>query len=328
MRKTKIIATYGPSLNGKLNTVVDKIDILRINFSHNNEQTWNEMKDEIRSAIKKSGRDIKLLADLPGPKVRVGLLKTGVVITKGEEVCFEYGAAEGSGAIPINYENLYCDAKKGAVIIIGDGEPRLKIDKVFGKRIICKALESGTIGSKKGLWLSGAHMTIQNPTEADLRLGAFAKKEGFDYIAISFVTSGAQIKELRKVIGKTPLIAKVEQELGVKNIDDIAKNSEIVMVARGDLGLDFPIEKVPEAQRKIAEAAKRNGKPFAIATQVLTSMINSPFPTRAEVNDIATGVLSGASYIMLSEETTLGKYPMKALEVLDLVICETEKQQS
>lgn len=325
MRRTKIIVTHGPSLHAVLKEVVDKIDVIRINFSHNNEQSWLATKGELLRAIGGPRRKIKLLADLPGPKVRIGTLQKDVVVQVGQEVCFGHSKKPVSGIVPVNYENLYKDAKKGAIIIIGDGEPRFRIERISGKKIYAIALADGVIGSRKGVSLSGANISLPVPTEEDLRLAKFVAAEGFDYIAQSFVRSADQIDVLRNTIGGGFIISKIEQREAVTNIDEIAKNSDMLMVARGDLGLDMPIEQVPLCQRKIIESAKRNKKPVVIATQVLTSMINSPIPTRAEVNDIATGVLSGADYIMLSDETTIGKYPTKVIEVLWKTIAETER---
>jgi pyruvate kinase len=325
MRRTKIIATYGPSLHRHLAEACKKVDVIRVNFSHNNEETWAAMKEHVVRTIKDSGRKITLLADLPGPKVRVGLLDESIHVKTGEEVCFGYAQTKLDGFVPVNYEGLYRDAKKGATIIIGDGEPRFRIERILGKKIYATALANGAIGSKKGVSLSGASISLPVPTVEDIRLADFLAGEGFGWMAISFVRDAAQVDELRKHAGKDSIVSKIERREAIENIDEIAKRSDILMVARGDLGLDMKMEEVPMAQRKIIEAAKRHRKPVIIATQVLTSMIENPIPTRAEVNDIASGVLSGADYIMLSDETTIGKHPLEAIDVLDRVITEIEK---
>ena len=318
MRRTKIIITYGPSLHadGALEQVIPKIDVIRINFSHNNEKSWLAMKQRVLDAIGASGRDIKILADMPGPKVRIGELESGIKVAVGEQVSFSYAKNAAPGAIPVNYENLYMDAREGAMIIIGDGEPRFKINSIRDKNIHTTALTSGIVGSKKGLGLSGASMNLQVPTDEDVRLGKFAKQEEFDYMALSFVRSAEQIDTFRKEVGGAFIISKVERGDAVDNINTIAMHSDAIMVARGNLGLDIPFEEVPVAQIKIMEAAKRHGKPVIVATQVLTSMIANPIPTRAEVNDIANNVLNEADYIMLSDETTTGKYPVEAVNAL------------
>ncbi len=327
MRRTKIIATYGPSLASPevLSEAMKQVDVLRINFSHKDEKSWERIKPAVLKAIADSGRDVKLLADLCGPKVRLGPLEKDMPVTKGDEVFFEYDPDPRSGSIPVNYDGLCRDAKAGAVIIIGDGEPRFVVEGVEQNRIRCTALSTGEVKSKKGIWLSGAQINIQNPTDTDTRIAKFVKSEGFDYLALSFVVAADQIERLKSAAPGMPVIAKIEQGKGVANIDAIAKVSDIIMVARGDLGLDMPLERVPWAQRRIIEGAKRNGRPFVIATQALISMLNSTIPTRAEVNDIANGVLSGADYLMLSEETAAGKYPLEAIALLGRVITETEK---
>ncbi len=326
MNRTGIIVTYGPSLHGEVfKRIVDKIDVLRINFSHNNEESWLAMRDRVLESVGGRGRRIKLMADLPGPKVRVGALQRDIEVKNGEEVCFGYTKKAAEGIVPVNYENLHKDAKEGATIIIGDGEPRFRIDRVSRGKIYTTALSVGCIGSKKGVSLSGAAISLAVPTEEDMRLAKFASAEGFDFVALSFVRSADQVDALRKHCGGCRIISKIERRSAVADIDEIAKRSDMLMVARGDLGLDMRIEEVPMAQRKIIESAKRHGKPVVIATQVLTSMINSPIPTRAEVNDIASGVLSGADYIMLSDETTIGRHPVEAVDVLHRVITEIGK---
>jgi pyruvate kinase len=186
---------------------------------------------------------------------------------------------------------------------------------------------TGEVVSRRGVSLSGANITLQVPTDDDRRLAKFAKGEKFDYIAMSFVRSADQIAQLRKDIGKAFIISKIERADAVEDADDIAAHSDAVMVARGDLGLDLPVEEVPIAQIKIMAAAKRNKKPVIVATQVLLSMLSSPIPTRAEVNDIANSVLNGADYIMLSEETARGDHPVEAVETLDRAIRAIEKYQ-
>lgn len=326
MKDVKIIATYGPSLAapGVLLEAMKRIDVLRVNFSHNDERSWDQMEAQVLKAIEDSGREVKLLADLCGPKIRLGAFGDDVMVKKGDKVYFEYSPKAKSDSIPVGYENLYKDAIPGATIIIGDGEPRFEVDKVEGKRIRCISLSTGEVKQKKGIWMGGAHISIPNPTETDLRIAKFVEEEGFDYLALSFAVNSEQIRTLRKVARRMPIIAKVESRLAVRNIDDIAKEADMIMVARGDLGLDMPFEDVPAAQREIIAGAKRNGKQFIVATQALINMVNAPIPTRAEVNDMANGVLSGADYLMLSEETAAGKYPLEAIDIMERTIRATE----
>jgi pyruvate kinase len=326
MRRTKIIVTYGPSLHadGILEEAFKTIDVLRINFSHNTEQSWSMIRRRVMAAIKASGREIKLLADLPGPKVRVGALDKDIPVKSGEEVCFGYTPGKDNGIVPVNYRGLSKDAREGAALVLGDGEPRFRIEKVSRDRVYAVALTSGRIMSRKGVSLSGASISLPVPTADDLRIARALNSE-FDYLALSFVRSPEQVDEIRKCSGGCGIISKIERRDAVACADEIARRSDMLMVARGDLGLDMRIEEVPKAQRTIIEAAKRSGKPVIVATQVLTSMVNGTMPTRAEVNDIASSVISGADYIMLSDETSVGAHPLEAIEVLDTVITEIER---
>ncbi|MDE1762065.1 MAG: pyruvate kinase [Candidatus Micrarchaeota archaeon] len=312
MIRTKIIVTYGPSISAPpvLRRVIKHADIIRINFSHGNKAEWIDAVKRIRQTSKEMGKDVALFADLPGPKVRVEGITAPIQLKRGDEVRF------GKGGIRLSYGSFHKDARKGAVIEIGDGSARLHVKEIRGSTVISRALEEGVISNRKGVTLLGLSMDLRAPTETDLELAKFASMLGFDFVGISFVRSARDIRELRKASGNAWIIAKIEQREAVRNIDEIARAADAVMVARGDLAEQVSLEHIPDVQRTIIGAARDAGKPVIVATQLLTSMINNPMPTRAEVNDIASAVREGADCLMLSDETIIGKYPEAAVNFL------------
>lgn len=315
MNRTKIIITYGPSLENMdvLKSVLAYADIVRINLSHGNPESWLIYAQNVRAVSKELGRKILLLADLPGPKIRIGKLDKPINVKEGDVVIFS--SAPATGHVPVEYKDLHKDAVPGLTMSIGDGYLKFGIGKVEGKRVICVALDSGKIESKKGINFKGLGSTAKTPTKEDLKLAKFALSNKFNWVAESFVHSAQDVKKLRKA-GKAFVVAKIERESAVSDIESITKEANAVMVARGDLAFDIGIENVPVAQIKILNASRKSKKPVIIATQVLASMIDFSMPTRAEVDDIANSVVNGANYIMLSDETAVGKYPIKAVETL------------
>ena len=310
--KTKIIATYGPALEnaGVLGKALKYADIIRINFSHGSKAKWSEYVDTIRHEAKRSGRKTLLLADLPGPKIRFGKITREIEVKPGDEIIIGYNK---KGAIPIEYD-ISAEARRGSTILVGDGYLKLSISKVRKGLITCRALNNGRISSKKGVSMSGMRRIV-SPTPEDMELAEFAKSEGFDWIGLSFATSAAGVKSLRSRTG-IPVVSKIESTAALSNLEEIVKASDAVMVARGDLALDIGIENIPEAQRDIISECARFEKPVIVATEMLASMVSRAMPTRAEVNDIANAIWAGASYLMLSEETAVGSYPVEALEML------------
>lgn len=327
MRKTKIIATYGFSIDddATLRKLAQNVNVFRINLAHGNKDLWLSWKGKIDDMAKKLGKEIATLADLPGPKIRIGRLSQPINIKKGEEVRLEYESKDESAAIPVNYSNLYRDARVGNFIVIGDGILKMKVTRISNKRIYCKSLSGGTITNLKGISLQGGSITAPVPTAEDFKLARFAKKTGFTYIGLSFTQHSRCVNKLRKALGDCFIIAKIETRDGLKNIDTIAEAADGIMVARGDLALDIPMEQLPAAQRQIIESARMHAKPVIVATQMLASMTKSIMPTRAEVSDIAGSVMEGVDCLMLSEETAAGGYPINAVEVLGRTIIETEK---
>ncbi len=315
---TKIIVTYGPSIssNSVLEQVLKYADIVRVNFSHATKEEQTGLPVRIRAMAAKMHRYVALMADLPGAKVRVGTLTDPILVKKGDIVTFSSKASTGVVEV-MQYPDFHKDAKVGVYIDIGDGTARFRIKKIDGINVVSKAVEDGQIGSRKGLSLIGAEMHIKALTDNDKKLARIALKNHFDLIGMSFVSSASDIQELRKSCDGMPIIAKIEREVAVHNIESIAKVADGLMVARGDLAMSIGLEHIPEAQRKIVNASRRAGKPVIVATQMLASMVHNISATRAEVNDIANAVSQGADILMLSDETSVGSYPIEAVKFLN-----------
>ena len=227
-----------------------------------------------------------------------------------------FSSSPTKNTILVQHENFHKDARAGAYLDIGDGDAKFRINEIDKTKVITKAVADGKMSSRKGISIIGADMSISAPTSADMALARFVLKNDFDLIGMSFVKSGKDIIKMRRACGDAPIVAKIERKVAVRNIDEIAREADGVMVARGDLAMGVSLEHIPEAQKKIISAARRLGKPAILATQLLTSMINNLSPTRAEVNDIANGVAQGADCLMLSDETAVGKHPVEAVRFL------------
>ncbi len=318
MLKTKIMITYGPSIMkpNVLKAALRHSDIVRFNFSHGDKAQWRAGMKAVRIAAKELDKQIATLADLPGPKIRTGTMRMGLAVKRGDIVKFVPATSKsGPRGVPVDYP-IYKDAKKGCTIDIGDGQLAFHVTGISGNVVIAKALSDGYIGSDKGVSLIGTHISASPPTKSDVELARFAKSSGFDFIAMSFVKSASNLKELRSKIGSINFIAKIEKKEALENIDSIVREADGILVARGDLAIEMNIIHMHELQKKIIDAAREARKPVIVATQLLASMVNSPVPTRAEANDIASAVTSSVDCLMLSDETTIGKYPEEAVKFL------------
>ena len=314
--KTKIIVTYGPGIANKaiLSKVMKHVDIFRVNFSHGNEEGWLNALENISRVSKSTSKEVALLADLPGPKIRLGVLKSNIDVKKGDVITFRYGKVR-EGMMPLDH-NIYPYLRLGSVISMGDGYLSFSVIKLQNGNIVCRAHNAGPLSSRKGINIKKGNVTAAPPTPEDLRLAKFAKKNDFDFIGLSFVRCAKNITDMRRKMGDAFIVSKIERAEAVKRIDEIANESDAIMVARGDLAFEIPVEMLPIIQAKIIRSSMKFHKPVIVATQMLASMVNSPMPTRAEVNDIATAALSGADCVMLSEETAVGKYPVEAVRTL------------
>jgi pyruvate kinase len=331
MRKTKIVCTIGPASRdpATIRKLVQKVDVFRINFSHGTIAEHQKDIETIRREARRAGRIVGILQDLPGPKIRVGRMAGGSVeIIRGTEVLLTGEPVEGDARrVPVNNPALLDSVKVGDEIYLADGLISLRVVGKSAEGASCTVLVGGVLGSGKGVNVPGVKLNVQYPTQNDLRLLALGVKEGVDFVALSFVRTPADVRALRKHLTDVApmLVVKVEKREAVSNFDRLLEEADGVMVARGDLGIEVPIETVPSIQKHIIRKCNTAGKPVVVATQMLVSMVNSPVPTRAEVTDVSNAILDGADAVMLSDETTVGKYPIEAVTMLERIAHSTEK---
>ena len=327
---TKIIATIGPRsfdyqvLNNLIN---NGVDIVRLNFSHANIDQLITLKKNLKKIKLETGKQILIMQDLQGPRIRIGHLKQEIELINNEVYVFTGGRASlVNREIQIDDPDLYKDLKVGEPFFLSNGELELRIIEIKDKKIYARVERGGLLMSHKGINLPNTNLTRGGLTKKDINDVEAALKYGVDYIALSFVQSAADLRKLRKIIGQHPvkLIAKIERAVALKFIDEIIKESDGIMVARGDLGIELPIEDLPIIQKNLIRHAHWHGKPAIIATQIMTSMMKHPRPTRAEVSDIANAVLDGADALMLSDETAIGLFPSKAAAIMEKIIQRTE----
>lgn len=332
--KTKIIATIGPSTSSyeMLRKIIKAgVDVCRINFSHGSHEEHKKVIDNVLRINEELGTYISLLGDLQGPKLRIGeveynkiLLKKGDSIILTTEKCV--GTAE---KLYINYTQLPNDVEKGERVLLDDGKIELKIVEILDdKNIEAKVVYGGYLSSNKGFNLPETNVSMPCLTPKDLIDLEFALAQDLDWIGLSFVRHPEDVEELRDRINaagsRAKIIAKIEKPQAVKYIDDIIEATDAIMVARGDLGVEMPMEKVPMIQKQIVEKCIIASKPVIIATQMMESMIENPTPTRAETNDVANAVMDGADAVMLSAETSVGKYPVNTIEAMEKILAVTE----
>ncbi len=333
MRRTKIVATLGPSTRD-LDTIVqlirEGVDVFRLNFSHGDREYHRENIRLIREAEGIAGRPVAILQDLSGPKIRVTHIKGDkLTLHQGDILGISRTEEPRDDAISISYPKILDKVEVGSFITMADGTIRLEVTRVTPSFVECRVVNGGVLSVRKGVNFPDVDIDIPAITEKDVEDIKFGVKEGVDIIAVSFVKDPVDVLMAKKYVasfgGDQPVFAKIEKHEAVNNIDGIIDAADGIMVARGDLGVEIEIEKVPIVQKKIISASIDKGKPVITATQMLTSMINSPFPTRADVSDIANAVLDGTDAVMLSDETTVGKYPVEAVRMMAKVILEAEK---
>ncbi len=311
------------------------LDICRINFSHGDYSAVEKTISNIRELNKKLNRHVGILGDLQGPKLRIGMVKdNGVTLVNGEDITITTKELEGDDTILyITYPQFPQDVKVGETVLIDDGKIHLKVLETNGKdHVRCRITVGGHLSSKKGVNLPNTKISLPCLTVKDIRDLDFALNHDFDWIGLSFVRSVTDIVELKDIIknrGKrTRVIAKIEKPEAIREIDNIIDVTDGIMVARGDLGVELPMERVPLLQKMIVNKCIEIGKPVIIATQMMESMITSFTPTRAEVNDVANAVMDGADAVMLSAETSVGKFPVKVIEMMRKIITEVEELDS
>ena len=334
MRKTKIICTLGPSSNTpeRIEALIQAgMDCARLNFSHGTHDDHAEVFRRVRQASERLGRPVAILQDLCGPKIRVGKMKGGkVTLEEGAEVTITTKKVIGTASrIPTEYEALPQDVRRGEPILLDDGLIKLEVLKVKKDEVKCRVVNGGVLKDRKGMNLPGSAVSQPALTEKDIADAEFGKQLGVDYVALSFVQGPEDVRALREILGDpmsggTPIIAKIERPNAVERLDAIIAAADGIMVARGDLGVELPPEKVPVIQKIAIERGNAFGKLVITATQMLESMTKNPRPTRAEVSDVANAVFDGSDAVMLSGETAAGDHPVESVEMMSSIVMEVE----
>lgn len=330
-KKTKIIATLGPASSSKemiKKLIKSGVDVLRVNFSHATHDEVERIVDDVNDLRKELGSNVTLLGDLQGPKIRIGELENDIELKKNQSlsICSNLSDSNGIDKIFISYPSFAKDVKPGENILVDDGKLIFKVVSTNKKDTVdIKVIQEGVLKPRKGVNLPNTKISQPALTEKDIDDAKFAVKKSFDWIALSFVRSKKDVLQLRELIESQcdyhiPIISKIEKPQAIEKIDSIIKVSNGIMVARGDLGIEIPAEEVPLNQKKIVAKCKKRGIPVVIATQMMESMIDSLTPSRAEVNDVANSVMDGADAIMLSGETSMGKYPCEVVKKIGDII--------
>ena len=337
-RKTKIVATIGPATESKemLSKIINTgVNVCRINFSHGSHENHQKVIDNIRQLNKETGSYTAILADLQGPKIRVGKIKdNGVELHNGNEIIITSKECIGdANKIYISYQNFPKDVAAGEFILLDDGKLKLEIKSSNNTdEVIAIVRHGGILSSNKGVNLPNTKISLPCLTPKDLIDLEFALKMNIAWIGLSFVRNAADIDELKSLIkqakSNAKVIAKIEKPEAIKDIDEIINATDAIMVARGDLGVEIPFQEVPLVQKMIVKKSMKASKPVIIATQMMESMMDSITPSRAEVNDVANAVLDGADAVMLSGETSVGKFPVEVISAMDKIIKDVETDDS
>ncbi|HET9657368.1 MAG TPA: pyruvate kinase [Kineosporiaceae bacterium] len=333
MRRAKIVCTLGPAVSGRMRELVAAgMDVARLNLSHGSYAEHQGRYDEVRAAGEDLGRAVGVLADLQGPKIRLGTFAAGPVhLSEGDMFTITVDDVAGDASLcSTTYKGLPADVKEGHMILVDDGKVALRVTKVGDREVVTRVEVGGEVSNHKGLNLPGVAVSVPAMSDKDEEDLRWALHLGVDMVALSFVRNAADVEDVRAIMKeegiRVPVIAKIEKPQAVDNLDEIVRAFDGIMVARGDLGVELPLEQVPMVQKRAVELARRAAKPVIVATQVLDSMISLPRPTRAEASDCANAVLDGADAIMLSGETSVGKYPLEAVRTMARIIETTEEQ--
>jgi pyruvate kinase len=334
MRRTKIICTLGPASDKAdvLRELIDNgADIFRLNMSHAEHRSVREIVPRIRAFAQEARRSVAILLDTQGPAIRTGDLKTDLELKQDDILELTVGGAKSEEpySINVNYEGLVDDVSVGDTVLVDSGMIKLVVLEKGGNRIRCKVITAGTLRSRRHINLPGVHVNLPPLTEKDLADVSLAAELDVDFVALSFVRQKSDLDELRHVLAekksKARIVAKIEDQLAVRAINDMIEGADAIMIARGDLAIECPMEELPIIQRRIVKSCIRLGKPVIVATQMLESMIANPLPTRAEITDVANAVFEQADAIMLSAETSLGRYPVECVRVLDRIALRIER---
>lgn len=333
-RRTKILATLGPASSSK-EKIIELFnagaDLFRINMSHSSHEMLNELVATLRSAEKEVGRPIGILADLQGPKLRLGEFKSDSIdVSAGDKITLDLDEALGTQKrIYVPHPEIIDAVEPGHRILIDDGKVTLKVLKANKKDALTEVVSGTKLSSRKGISLPDSDLAVSSLTEKDYADLDAALAAEVDWIAISFVQRPEDVAEVRKIAkGRAGILSKIEKPQALTKLEEIIELSDAIMVARGDLGVEVPIEQVPGLQKQMTRACRKAGKPVVVATQMLESMITAPMPTRAEVSDVGTAVFEGADAIMLSAESAVGDYPIEAVSMMDKIATQIEQDQN
>ncbi|BBB00259.1 putative pyruvate kinase [Actinacidiphila reveromycinica] len=335
MRRAKIVCTLGPAVDSydQLKTLVDAgMNVARLNFSHGSHAEHESRYQRVRKVAEETGRAVGVLADLQGPKIRLATFADGPVeLVAGDEFVITTDDVPGDRTIcGTTYKGLPGDVSQGDPILINDGNVALRVIEVEGSRVRSLVVEGGVISDHKGINLPGASVNVPALSEKDIEDLRFALRMGVDMVALSFVRDAKDVRDVHRVMDeegrRVPVIAKVEKPQAVENMEDVVMAFDAVMVARGDLAVEYPLEKVPVVQKRLIELCRRNAKPVIVATQMMESMITNSRPTRAEASDVANAILDGADAVMLSAESSVGKYPVETVKTMARIVEAAEEE--
>ncbi|MEO3749709.1 pyruvate kinase [Streptomyces sp. B6B3] len=335
MRRSKIVCTLGPAVDTfeKLKSLIEAgMNVARFNFSHGSHAEHEERYQRLRAASEATGQPVGVLADLQGPKIRLETFEGGPVeLRRGDEFTITTEDVQGDRTIcGTTYKGLPGDVAKGESILINDGNVALQVIEVDGPRVRTMVIEGGVISDHKGINLPGVAVNVPALSEKDVTDLEFALRLGCDMVALSFVRNADDVRDVHQVMDRVgrrvPVIAKVEKPQAVENMDEVVAAFDGVMVARGDLAVEYPLEKVPMVQKQLIEKCRRNAKPVIVATQMMESMIENSRPTRAEASDVANAILDGTDAVMLSAESSVGRYPIETVKTMSKIVTAAERE--
>ncbi|CDR06449.1 pyruvate kinase [Streptomyces iranensis] len=335
MRRSKIVCTLGPAVDSydQLKSLIEAgMNVARFNMSHGSHPEHEERYHRVRKASEETGHAVGVLADLQGPKIRLETFKDGPVeLVRGDEFIITTEDVDGDRTIcGTTYKGLPGDVSKGDQVLINDGNVELRVTSVEGPRVRTIVIEGGVISDHKGINLPGAAVNVPALSEKDIEDLKFALRMGCDMVALSFVRDAGDVRDVHRIMDevgrRVPVIAKVEKPQAVANMTDVVAAFDGVMVARGDLAVEYPLEKVPMVQKRLIELCRRNAKPVIVATQMMESMITNSRPTRAEASDVANAILDGADAVMLSAESSVGSYPIETVKVMSRIVEAAEQE--
>ncbi|AQW53487.1 pyruvate kinase [Streptomyces violaceusniger] len=335
MRRSKIVCTLGPAVDSydQLKSLIEAgMNVARFNMSHGTHPEHEERYHRVRKASEETGHAVGVLADLQGPKIRLETFKDGPVeLVRGDEFIITTEDVEGDRTIcGTTYKGLPGDVSKGDQVLINDGNVELRVTAVEGSRVRTIVIEGGVISDHKGINLPGAAVNVPALSEKDIEDLKFALRMGCDMVALSFVRDASDVRDVHRVMDevgrRVPVIAKVEKPQAVANMTEVVAAFDGVMVARGDLAVEYPLEKVPMVQKRLIELCRRNAKPVIVATQMMESMITNSRPTRAEASDVANAILDGTDAVMLSAESSVGSYPIETVKTMSRIVQAAEQE--